>query len=92
MTTENVLNVGKRSYRSPTDGEREYLERLWIRRIARVIADMPSSLELVAYDGQLAICKRGALREFLNTEAAAGTADSIEVISHRDIRTHSESL
>lgn len=80
------------TYKEATETEKSYIERLWIARFKRVIKDMPSTLELVAYDGSVAICDNGALRLFLETGADFGTATDREKVQHPRIRTHSESL
>lgn len=53
-----------------TTREREHQERLWINRTKTLLKVMPSSLEIVAYGGSLAICRAGALRECETTDPA----------------------
>lgn len=80
------------TYEDITETEKRYIERLWIARFKRAIRDMPSTLELVAYDGSVAICEKGALRAFLDAGSNFGTAEQADKVNHSRIHTHSESL
>lgn len=71
---------------------RERDERLWIEKAKRLFKSMPPGLEFVGYECHAAICEAGALRTFLDTSAGFGTAEYIEIISHKRIHTHGECI
>lgn len=66
-------------------------EQRWISRLRRLLKDMPDKVELVAYEGRIAVCESGSLRRHLDTGNGWGTADYIDKLAHRRIHTHGES-